>query len=104
MSKPKPTRAIFNFERDGAPITVVFVFTRGKHHYVQVCQGEKSIRVENVRGEYKPRVTDAMRLIEQTANGASPVYRGRQRASRAAKPAKADPWIKGGFKLVRGDE
>lgn len=103
MSKPKPKDAQFNFDHDGEPVLVNFVFKNGRHAYVMIYRVEKSIRVENARGEYKPRITDALRLIEQTANGASPLYRGRQRASRAAKP-KADPWIKAGLKLVRGEE
>jgi hypothetical protein len=103
MSKPKPQQAAFVFTQNNEEILVIFRFRGGLHSFVQVMRGETSIRVENIRGEYKPRVTDALRLIEQTANGASPVYRGRQRASRAAKP-KSDPWIVASLKLVRGDE
>ena len=102
MSKPKPEHAEFCFDHDGTPILVVFVFSSGRHSCIHIHRGDKSIRVENARGEYKPRVTDCLRLIEQTANGASPLYRGRQRASRAAKPAK--PSCTAGLKIMRGDE
>lgn len=105
MSKPKPRDAVFTFGHDGKTVIVTFLFDdAGRHLSIMVNRAGNAMRIDNRRGEYKPRVTDAMRLIEQTANGASPVYRGRQRASRAAKPAKSDPWIKAGLKLVRGDE
>lgn len=86
MSRPKPSRAAFTFYQDGEAINVVFHFNaKGLHSFIQIIHCEKSTRIENARGEYKPRVTDCLRLIEQTANGKSTVYRGRQRASRAAK-------------------
>lgn len=85
MSKPKPRAADFSFDHDGKTVVVTFLFDdAGRHLSIMVNRAGKAIRIDNRLGEYKARVTDAMRLIEQAANGASPVYRGRQRASRAA--------------------
>lgn len=84
MSKPKPHFAQFSLDHDGTTVIVTFIFDRGKHSLVRVNRAGVAVTIDNRRGEYKPRVTDAMRLVEQAANGASPIYRGRQRASRAA--------------------
>lgn len=108
MSKPKPIVAKFKFSggRHGDEIThVSFYFdAKGFHNFVVIDKASgASIRVDNRAGQYKARVTDATRLIEQTSNAASPVYRGRQRASRAAKPGGVGKAISKAFRVFRGE-
>lgn len=103
MSKPKISIAVFNFIVDGEPVFVKFIFKQGKHCRAEVWRGKKAIRVDNLLGAYKARVTDAMRLIDHTSNGASPVYRGRQRASRAAKPGTVGNAIGKALRVFRGE-
>lgn len=100
MSKPKPRDAVFTFGHDGKAVIVTFLFDKaGRHLSIMVNRAGNAIRIDNRLGAYKARVTDAARLIEQTANGASPVYRGRRRASRAAKPDGVDNALKRAFKV-----
>lgn len=65
MKPHHAAKAIFSFLDGDDEAVVEFRFLRGRHWLVLVMIGEQCVRLANDRGQYKARVVDSLRAIEE---------------------------------------